>query len=107
LEQALSRRLGIDQVLWITRALPGAMDPQAMSTNSLVTRLVDATQSSTQSPWWRYTAPDTIMSPLLKSEPVACARAHPRRAAFPIVELPLPSPVIFEGQRLRPRYSNF
>ena len=95
LEQALSDYLGVDKVLWLARGIAGD------DTHGHVDDLA------------RFVNRDTVV---LAAEP---DRSDPNYAAlrenreilrrFPlhVVELPMPAPVVFDGQRLPASYANF
>jgi agmatine deiminase len=100
MEQAFHDFLGIDQVIWLGRGIAGD------DTHGHVDDIS------------RFVAPDTIVTaiePNLKdpNEPLAenlqrlKAARTPEGKRFTIVELPLPRPVIFRGQRLPASYANF
>jgi agmatine deiminase len=101
LEQAFHDYLGIDQVLWMNRGIAGD------DTHGHVDDIT------------RFVSPETIVTVVEPNrddenhEPLAenldrLRSAHTRDGKpFRIFELPLPSPVIFEGQRLPASYANF
>ena len=101
LEQAFHDYLGIDQVLWMNRGIAG--DDTHGHVDD-ITRFVD---------------PNTIVTVVEPNHadenhlPLAdnLDRLHAARnrdgQPFRIVELPLPSPVVFEGHRLPASYANF
>lgn len=101
LEQAFHDYLGIEQVLWMNRGIAGD------DTHGHVDDIT------------RFVGPETIVTVVEPNrsdenhEPLAenLDRLHTARTRdgkpFRIVELPLPSPVIFEGQRLPASYANF
>jgi agmatine deiminase len=101
LEQAFHDYLGIDQVIWLNRGIAGD------DTHGHVDDIS------------RFVAPDTIVTAVEPDisdpnhEPLAenlqrlrAARTHDGKQ-FTLVELPLPRPVIFRGQRLPASYANF
>jgi agmatine deiminase len=101
LEQAFHDYLGIDQVLWLNRGVAGD------DTHGHVDDIT------------RFVAPDAIVTavepdtrdanhaPLVENlERLKSART-PQGKQFTIVELPLPRPVVFRGQRLPASYANF
>jgi agmatine deiminase len=101
LEQAFHDYLGIDQVLWMDRGVAGD------DTHGHVDDIT------------RFVAPETIVTAVegntaddnhapLK-ENLARLKAARTRAGkqWTIVELPLPRPVVFRGQRLPASYANF
>jgi agmatine deiminase len=101
LEQAFSDYLGIDQVIWLNRGVAGD------DTHGHVDDIT------------RFVAPDTIVTAIEPDTsdanhlPLAenLARLKAARTLegkqFTIVELPLPRPVVFRGQRLPASYANF
>jgi agmatine deiminase len=101
LEQAFHDFLGIDQVIWLGRGIAGD------DTHGHVDDIS------------RFVAPETIVTAV---EPVTSDANHAPLAEnlqrlkaartldgkqFTLVELPLPRPVIFSGQRLPANYANF
>ncbi|HVU44918.1 MAG TPA: agmatine deiminase family protein [Terracidiphilus sp.] len=101
LEQTFSDYLGIDQVIWLNRGVAGD------DTHGHVDDIT------------RFVGPDTIVTAVepntrdANHEPLAenlvCLKAArtPAGKQFTLVELPLPRPVIFRGQRLPASYANF
>ena len=101
LEQAFHDYLGIDQVLWLNRGVAGD------DTHGHVDDIT------------RFVGPDTIVTVVepdtsdANHAPLAenLARLKASRTLdgkqFAIVELPLPRPVVFRGQRLPASYANF
>jgi agmatine deiminase len=101
LEQVFSDYLGIDQVIWLNRGIAGD------DTHGHVDDIS------------RFVAPDTIVTAVepntrdANHEPLAenLARLKAARTAagkqYTLVELPLPRPVVFRGQRLPASYANF
>ena len=103
LEQAFHNYLGIEQTLWLHRGCAG---------DDTHGHIDDVT---------RFAAEDTILTcvepntadenHLPLAENLDRLRAFRNRTAnnkpFKIVELPMPSPVLFEGQRLPASYANF
>jgi agmatine deiminase len=101
LERAFHDYLGINQVLWLDRGIAGD------DTHGHVDDIT------------RFVAPDTIVTAVepdttdYNHEPLAenlqrlkSART-PQGKQFTIIELPLPRPVVFRGQRLPASYANF
>jgi len=101
LEGVLHDYLGIDQVLWLNRGIDGD------DTHGHVDDIT------------RFVAPDTILTavepntadpnhaPLAENlERLKAARTLEGKQ-FTIVELPMPRPVVFRGQRLPASYANF
>jgi agmatine deiminase len=101
LERAFHEYLGIDQVLWLGRGIAG--DDTHGHVDD-ITRFVGSTTIVTA------IEPNTSDA---NHEPLAenLGRLKAARAAdgkqFTIVELPLPSPVVFRNQRLPASYANF
>ena len=101
LEQAFHDYLGIDQVLWLNRGVAG---------DDTHGHIDDIT---------RFVAPDTIVTAVepntadANHAPLAenLARLKGARTLdgkqFTLIELPLPRPVVFRGQRLPASYANF
>jgi len=101
LEQAFSDFLGIDQVIWLNRGIAGD------DTHGHVDDIT------------RFVAPDTIVTvvepdmrdpnhgPLAENLARIKAARTPSGKQFNIVEVPLPRPVVFRGQRLPASYANF
>ena len=101
LEQAFSEFLGIDSVIWLNRGIAG---------DDTHGHIDDIT---------RFVAPTTIVTAVEPNasdpnhEPLAenLARLKAARtlsgSQFTIIELPLPRPVVFRGQRLPASYANF
>lgn len=101
LERVLHDYLGIDQVLWLNRGIAGD------DTHGHVDDIS------------RFVAPTTIVTAVEPNtadpnhEPLAENLVRLRAARnvdgkqFTIVELPMPSPVVFRGQRLPASYANF
>lgn len=101
LEQAFAKYLGIEQVLWLNRGCAGD------DTHGHVDDIT------------RFVAPNTILSAVEHNTadenhlPLAenLERLHEARnldgQPFTIRTLPMPAPVVFEGQRLPASYANF
>jgi agmatine deiminase len=105
LEQAFHRHLGIDQTLWLPRGCAGD------DTHGHIDDIA------------RFVSPDTILAcvepnpadenhlPLAENldrlHAFRHAHAPNKGKPFRIVTLPMPSPVIFDGQRLPASYANF
>ena len=101
LEKIFSDYLGVDKVLWMNRGIAG--DDTHGHVDD-ITRFVSASAIVT------VTEPNTLDDnhlPLQENlERLHQARDMESRS-FRIVELPMPAPVIFEGQRLPASYGNF
>jgi agmatine deiminase len=101
LEQAFHDYLGFDQVLWLNRGIAGD------DTHGHVDDIT------------RFVAADTIVTAVepdttdANHEPLAENLARLKAARncqgkqFNVVELPMPRPVVFDGQRLPASYANF
>jgi len=101
IEQAFHDYLGIDQVIWLGRGVAGD------DTHGHVDDIT------------RFVGPDTIVTAVepdtrdANHEPLAenlarlKAARTPQGKQFTLVELPLPRPVVFGGQRLPASYANF
>jgi agmatine deiminase len=101
LEQAFHDYLGIDQVLWMNRGIAG--DDTHGHVDD-ITRFVDANTIVTVVEANRA---DENHAPLAENLDRLRAARNRDGQPFRIVELPLPSPVVFEGQRLPASYANF
>jgi agmatine deiminase len=101
LEQAFHYYLGIDQVLWMNRGIAG--DDTHGHVDD-ITRFVDANTIVTVV---EANHADENHEPLAENLDRLRAARNRDGQPFRIVELPLPSPVIFEGQRLPASYANF
>ena len=101
LEQAFHDYLGIDKVLWLNRGCAGD------DTHGHVDDIA------------RFVAPNTILTavepntadenhlPLAENLERLHAARNLKRKPFTIKTLPMPAPVVFEGQRLPASYANF
>jgi agmatine deiminase len=101
LEQALHDFLGFEQVIWLNRGIAGD------DTHGHVDDIT------------RFVARDTIVTavepdmtdpnhePLAENLARLKAARNQRGKQFTVVELPMPKPVIFRGQRLPASYANF
>ncbi len=101
LERAFHDYLGIEQVLWLNKGIAGD------DTHGHVDDIT------------RFVAPETIITaiepdttdynhaPLAENIARLKAARTPQGKQYTIVELPLPRPVIFRGQRLPASYANF
>jgi agmatine deiminase len=101
LEKAFHDYLGIDQVLWLKRGIAG--DDTHGHVDD-ITRFVDENTIVT------VTEPnhdDDNHLPLAENLDRLKSARNLDGQAFRIVELPMPAPVVFEGQRLPASYGNF
>jgi agmatine deiminase len=101
LEKVFHDYLGIDQVLWMNRGIAGDdthghVDDitRFVSENTIVT----VTEPNTS---------DDNHLPLAENLDRLKSARNLKGEPFSIVELPMPSPVVFEGQRLPASYGNF
>ena len=101
LEQVFSDYLGIEQVLWLNR---GAAGDDTHGHVDDITRFVSENVIVTA------TEPDTSdenHEPLAENLDRLRSARNLRGETYNIVELPMPRPVIFDGQRLPASYANF
>ena len=101
LENAFHDYLGIEQVIWLDRGIAGD------DTHGHVDDIT------------RFVSPDTIVtvvepntadpnhSPLAENLARLGAARTPEGKQFTLIELPMPRPVVFRGQRLPASYANF
>ena len=101
LERVCSDYLGVDQVIWLGRGIVGD------DTHGHVDDIA------------RFAAPDTIVAaverdtsdanhvPLAENLALLKRARTPEGKQFTVVELPMPRPVVFRGQRLPASYANF
>jgi agmatine deiminase len=101
IERVLSENLGIDRVVWLDRGIVGDdthghIDDVARFVNE---RTIVA---------GREVNPDDPNHPILKENLVRLrAAADPDGRPFEVVELPMPDPLAFSGQRVPASYLNF
>ncbi|MGA2673351.1 MAG: agmatine deiminase family protein [Terracidiphilus sp.] len=101
LEEAFRQSLGIEQVIWLGRGVAG--DDTHGHVDDIARFVGPETIVSAVEP----DASDANHEPLAENlERLKAARTLDGRQ-FTIVELPLPRPVIFRGQRLPASYANF
>jgi agmatine deiminase len=101
LERVFHEYLGIDQVLWMNRGIAG--DDTHGHVDD-ITRFVDPLTIVTVT---ESNSADENHLPLAENlERLRHAR-NPEGHAYHIVELPMPAPVVFQGQRLPASYANF
>lgn len=101
LEQVFSDYLGIDQVLWLNRGIAG---------DDTHGHVDDITRFVAENVIVTVTEPnreDENHLPLAENLDRLRSARNLRGDPFEIVELPMPSPVVFEGQRLPASYANF
>ncbi|MBW8746278.1 MAG: agmatine deiminase family protein, partial [Acidobacteria bacterium] len=101
LEKAFHDYLGIDQVIWLNRGCAGDdthghVDDisRFVRTNTIVTAVEHNTH-------------DENHLPLAENLDRLRSARNLKGGPFQIIELPMPSPVLFEGQRLPASYANF
>ncbi|MHB1796075.1 MAG: agmatine deiminase family protein [Acidobacteriaceae bacterium] len=101
LEHCFHDHLGIDQAIWLNRGIAG--DDTHGHVDDIA-RFVDAnTIVAAVEP----NRDDENHAPLEENLDRLRAARTRQRKPYRIVELPLPSPVVFEGQRLPASYANF
>lgn len=101
LEHAFDDYLGIDQVLWLNRGISG--DDTHGHVDD-ITRFVGENAIVT------VTEPnrdDENHLPLAENLDRLRAARNPQGRPFDVTELPMPAPVVFDGQRLPASYANF
>jgi len=101
LERVFREYLGIEQVLWLNRGISG---------DDTHGHVDDVTRFVAENVIVTVTEPnraDENHLPLAENLDRLKAARNLRGEPFEIVELPMPSPVIFEGQRLPASYANF
>jgi len=101
LEEAFQEYLGIDQVLWLNRGIAG--DDTHGHVDDIARFVAPATIVAAVEP----NTADPNHEPLAENlDRIRAARALDGKQ-FEIVELPMPRPVVFRGQRLPASYANF
>jgi agmatine deiminase len=101
LERAFHDYLGIDQVIWLRRGIAGDDTHGHVDDISRFVgpeTIVTAVETDTKDP---------NHEPLAENLARLKAARTPDARQFTIVELPLPRPVVFRGQRLPASYANF
>ena len=101
LEQAFHDYLGIDQVLWLNRGIAG--DDTHGHVDD-ITRFVTATTIITAV---EHNTSDPNHAPLAENLARLKAARTLDGKQFTLIELPVPRPVVFRGQRLPASYANF
>ncbi len=101
LEQVFSDYLGIDQVIWLNRGVAGD-DTHGHIDD--ITRFVGADTIITAV---ESNPADPNHEPLAENLQRLKAARTPDGKQFTLIELPLPRPVVFRGQRLPASYANF
>jgi len=101
LERCFHDYLGVDQVIWLNRGIAGD------DTHGHVDDIARFVDSKTIVAAIEPNSDDENHAPLQENlHRLSVARTRENKP-YRIVELPLPSPVIFEGQRLPASYTNF
>lgn len=101
LEQVFSDYLGIDQVIWLGRGIVGddthghVDDIARFAGTDTIIAAVEPKKS------------DANHEPLAENLATLKAARTPSGKQFTVVELPMPRPVVFRGQRLPASYANF
>ncbi len=101
LEAAFHDYLGIDKVVWLNRGVAG---------DDTHGHIDDITRFAGPSTVITAVEPDTAdpnHAPLAENLQRLKAARTPDGKQFPIIEVPLPRPVVFRGQRLPASYANF
>ena len=101
LEKAFHDYLGIDQVVWLNRGVAG--DDTHGHVDDITRFVGPTTVVTTVEP----NADDPNHEPLAENLARLRAARTPNGKQFTLVELPLPRPVVFRGQRLPASYANF
>ncbi len=101
LEQVFSEYLGIDKVIWLGRGIAG--DDTHGHIDDIARFAGPATIIAAVEPDTR----DANHAPLAENLQRLKAARTPAGKQFTVVELPLPRPVVFRGQRLPASYANF
>lgn len=101
IEQAFHDYLGIDQVLWLNRGVAGD------DTHGHVDDITRFVGRDTIVTVVEPDASDPNHEPLSENLARLSSARTPDGKPFTIVELPLPRPVVFRGQRLPASYANF
>ena len=101
LERIFSDYLGVDQVIWLGRGIAGDdthghVDDIARFVGPAT--IVAAVESGTK---------DANHAPLAENLKIIKAARRPDGKQFTVIELPMPRPVVFRGQRLPASYANF
>jgi agmatine deiminase len=101
LERVFHDYLGIDQVLWLNRGIAG---------DDTHGHVDDITRFVSENVIVTVTEPnpdDENHLPLAENLDRLRSARDPQGKPFEVVELPMPAPVVFEGQRLPASYGNF
>jgi agmatine deiminase len=101
LERVLHDYLGIDQVIWLGRGIVGddthghVDDIARFAAHDMIVAAVEPNTS------------DPNHAPLAENLALLKSARTPAGKQFTVVELPMPCPVVFRGQRLPASYANF
>jgi agmatine deiminase len=101
LEQAFQKYLCVDQVLWLNRGCAGD-DTHGHVDDIARFVAVDTIVAATE-----HNTADENHLPLAENLERLRGFRQPNGEPYKIVELPMPSPVIFDGERLPASYANF
>jgi agmatine deiminase len=101
LEQVFHDYLGIDQVLWLNRGVAG--DDTHGHVDDITRFVADNVIVTVTEP----NPDDENHLPLVENLDRLKSARNLKGQPFEIVELPMPSPIVFEGQRLPASYGNF
>lgn len=101
LEQAFGEYLGIKQVLWLNRGCAGD------DTHGHVDDIARFVAEDTIAAAVEHNTADENHLPLAENLDRLRTFRQPGGAPYKIVELPMPAPVVFDGQRLPASYANF
>ena len=101
LERVFSDYLGIDQVIWLGRGIAG--DDTHGHVDDIARFAGPATIVAAVEP----DTSDPNHAPLKENLALLKAARTPGGKQFTVVELPMPRPVVFRGQRLPASYANF
>jgi agmatine deiminase len=101
LERVFADYLGIDQVIWLGRGIAG--DDTHGHVDDIARFAAPATIIAAVEP----NPSDPNHAPLKENLAQLKAARTPNGKQFTIVELPMPRPVVFRGQRLPASYANF
>ena len=101
LERVFHDYLGIDQVLWMDRGIAGD------DTHGHVDDITRFVSTGTIVTVTEPNSADENHLPLLENLDRLRVARNREEKPFTIVELPMPSPVVFQGQRLPASYANF
>ena len=101
LEQVFHDHLGIDQVIWLGRGIAG--DDTHGHVDDIARFVGPAIIVAAVEPNKR----DANHEPLAENLKILKAARSPDGKQFNVIELPMPRPIVFRGQRLPASYANF